>query len=466
MCRTVLGLSLVLVLCLVADPTRPEGRREGVAPPAEPGPRGPAGTAPSRRLDGGEATAHGDPDGAPSGPSPFVIEARVVEALEGGPVVVEARGAYRGTEPIKVWRDWRRARCRHPQAWELFWEIRVRLGSYLRGIGHLRPGDEWSETFYLHHDYSTVPAGEAQAEVYWSVWEPKQTKKGLIARPSVPVTINVLPATEERLASLRERLERELDGPDRPQDQANHVGRTILHTRHRALVPLAFRLFRSESLENPSPSSMVPLIYHSLRDAEEGHTEFVRHLTGDNPRRYPVIFDHWRSNKVSLPDKFTDRLKTCGNPWIRAMTYVTFPKGCDREWTESLLGELRDAPGKDFFERVNRLIDDLDDDRFEVRQRATEELTRMAESAEPELRKRLREGLSAEARRRVQWALESREGPVPDPDSEHALRLFEWLGTAEAIRVLEALAAGAPSRWRTMEAKACLERIKSTTPNR
>src|SRR5262245_49058979 len=51
--------------------------------------------------------------------------------------------------------------------------------------------------------------------------------------------------------------------------------------------------------------------------------------------------------------------------------------------------------------RVSRLLDDLSDNRFSVRQKATDELERLHDLAEPTLRDRLAENPALETRRRI-----------------------------------------------------------------
>jgi hypothetical protein len=125
-----------------------------------------------------------------------------------------------------------------------------------------------------------------------------------------------------------------------------------------------------------------------------------------------------------------------------------------------LAGRLRPAVAVDA-KRVERLITDLDSDRFEVRDAATRELTQMGEQAEPALRRALEGKPSPEARRRVEALL---AGPrrVRSPEGLRGLRAvqaLECVGTADARRVLEGLSRGAPEARLTREAKATLRRL-------
>src|SRR5262249_27213922 len=76
-------------------------------------------------------------------------------------------------------------------------------------------------------------------------------------------------------------------------------------------------------------------------------------------------------------------------------------------------------------ERVPALIADLDADEFAVREKAAGELEKLGDTAEPALRKALKGGLSAEARRQIERLLE-KLGDLP-PEHLQALRTLEVL---------------------------------------
>jgi hypothetical protein len=126
-----------------------------------------------------------------------------------------------------------------------------------------------------------------------------------------------------------------------------------------------------------------------------------------------------------------------------------------------LKAHLRPAPKADS-QHLARLVDDLNSDRFPVRERATTELEELAESAEPALQKTLFGKPTPEVRRRVQQLLERLKGPVPPGRRLQAFRaveVLEHIDTPEAQQILEALAKGAPEARLTQEAKASLERL-------
>src|SRR5262249_28966989 len=112
--------------------------------------------------------------------------------------------------------------------------------------------------------------------------------------------------------------------------------------------------------------------------------------------------------------------------------------------------------------RIGKLIEELDDDDFDVRDRATTELEKLGAAAEAALRKALRGNVSAEVRLRAQRLLEGLEKVEASADwvqTGRALEVLEQLGTPEARAYLLTLAEGASEARLTLEAKASLERL-------
>jgi hypothetical protein len=106
---------------------------------------------------------------------------------------------------------------------------------------------------------------------------------------------------------------------------------------------------------------------------------------------------------------------------------------------------------------IDRLLADLDHDDFDARDRATAELARLGERAEPALRKLLEGRPSPETRQRVGRLLEELDNLTVS--TARAVEVLEHVGTPEARRVLEALARGPAGRRATGLAKAVLESL-------
>jgi hypothetical protein len=109
-----------------------------------------------------------------------------------------------------------------------------------------------------------------------------------------------------------------------------------------------------------------------------------------------------------------------------------------------------------------KLLAGLESDDFARRREATEALERLGGMAEPALRKRLAERPPLDAHRRLEELLARVDRRVLTPDQLRELRAVEVLERmkgAEARRLLEALARGAPGAWLTSDAAESLRRM-------
>jgi WD40 repeat protein len=114
--------------------------------------------------------------------------------------------------------------------------------------------------------------------------------------------------------------------------------------------------------------------------------------------------------------------------------------------------------------RVSRLIADLDNEEFAVREKASAELKNLGEGALPACRQALAKEPSAEVRSRLESLLKAQSEAWSGVSAEplrivRALETLEFSGTIEAKQVLQRLARGAPGAALTEEAKAALGRM-------
>jgi hypothetical protein len=120
--------------------------------------------------------------------------------------------------------------------------------------------------------------------------------------------------------------------------------------------------------------------------------------------------------------------------------------------------------------RFDRLIADLDDDRFEVREQASRGLKEMGERIVPALVEVLRRDLSAEAQRRAKVVLtQLGKAHVAVPTGKdlrdlRAVEILEKIGSPQARALLAALARGTPEARMTQEVKASLQRLERRIP--
>jgi hypothetical protein len=113
---------------------------------------------------------------------------------------------------------------------------------------------------------------------------------------------------------------------------------------------------------------------------------------------------------------------------------------------------------------IARLVDDLGDSKFQVRQRAMRELERIGKFAETALREKLREKPALEVRQRAAMLLDKMDpGPwIPYVDAARASRVLQILQQfrgVEAREHLRELTQGAPESWLTQAAKQALANL-------
>jgi hypothetical protein len=120
---------------------------------------------------------------------------------------------------------------------------------------------------------------------------------------------------------------------------------------------------------------------------------------------------------------------------------------------------LRPVPAPDAG-RIARLLADLGSERFEKRDQAARELEKIGEAAAPILRRTLEARPPLETRRRIEAVLERWEGPTAARlVAVRATAVLERAGTAEARRLLDELAGGAPGAHLTQAAQTSLQRL-------
>jgi len=128
----------------------------------------------------------------------------------------------------------------------------------------------------------------------------------------------------------------------------------------------------------------------------------------------------------------------------------------------ALLGEKLQKPKPVDTKRIERLIADLDNNRFAAREQATKELGALRDLAAPALLKALAGNPSPEARRGLEALLAPLDGTSLSPETVRQIRAvqaLELIGNPEARRLLEKLAAELPETRLTQEAKAATARL-------
>jgi hypothetical protein len=133
---------------------------------------------------------------------------------------------------------------------------------------------------------------------------------------------------------------------------------------------------------------------------------------------------------------------------------------CGEAAVEFLKQHLRAVPQPEPG-RITRLISELASDQFSVRQAAHKALREFDVLAENELRKVVQSNSPLELRRRIEGILKAIHDPIPAVKTLQRLRaiaVLEHVASAQARRLLQTLAQGAPAAQLTREARAALAR--------
>jgi predicted NACHT family NTPase len=126
----------------------------------------------------------------------------------------------------------------------------------------------------------------------------------------------------------------------------------------------------------------------------------------------------------------------------------------------ALLGERLKPPAAVSADEVRRLLRDLNSEQFATREKAAQELDRVADQAESLIRKAREQATSAEGQRQLDRVLQSLDDVTQERlRGLRAVEVLEHLATPEARKHLELLAGGPRDARVTKEAAAALERL-------
>ena len=398
----------------------------------------------------------------------FYLRSTVVEALEGGPVIIKITLVYQGKQDIEVHQSSIERPFFHIEA-GIPGEWKQKLGPLFGSMfgspdGHrtIKPGEEWSETILLHQLYDNITPGSARLKFGWAIRSP-QVNHAILAYPKLAIDLEIKPASSKHLAALRNRLERTLERGDIKSEELREVANTILDTSHVALVPVAWRLIESSisSHDDRLPKwKLFSFIDAGSKNKADVHARLVKLACNPSWPAKTELFEHWRACQPELTQEHLQQLATGGSVWTKILTYTTFPKRHDAASAKKLFATLSDLnqplPAAEF----TQLLSLLDDDSFEVREKASADLEAAGERVVGKLRRYLTQPLSPEAKRRVRVALESIENVKPPPDGVNTLGYLRNLDTREARQVIEVLAESTADTWLRKEAAKILAEKK------
>ena len=438
--------------------------------------------------------------------SDLELKAEVVEAMEGGPFVIKATLTNRSKSPIEIQqrthdlpnisfdiltrgkgkseagqrtRDMPKQRSPDVQNMMVIdgWKYRVVIPTDMRVIMGARPGiagetlqagESRTELIFVHHRLIDIPAMKVTVKVSWDVGKSRDAKGVAIATPSIELPVDILPATPANLTSLRTRLEKRVRAEERAPKVREPLAYTLLYTKHRALVPVACQMLASRNSINPvyELNGLFPLardlieFVHENAEPADANRRFVDLVEKMSSSTRLAVFGYWRNHRTELPATELQKLQDSSDIWIRVMAYSCFHKQYTPARIETLLAAVREQTTPIPALQLRRLLSRLDDDDFEVRQRASAEMVILGTRIEGQLDRIRKADVSPEIWTRIQVVSKrSKEGRPSSPAAvlvEHALKSER----APDRAVLLALAGGDPDCWLTREAKKTLSREK------
>jgi RNA polymerase sigma factor (sigma-70 family) len=226
--------------------------------------------------------------------------------------------------------------------------------------------------------------------------------------------------------------------------------------------------------EGESTIQLIELATGGVRTQFRGHHAFLETLvfapdgkllasgSSDNTALLWDLMGQGDTNQVELPTKQLQALwDQLGSDDAATAHQAMCLLARSQEQAVAWVREHLPPSQKADMEQVARLLQDLDSDRFAVREAAAAALRRLGELVAPALRQALDGKPSAEVRRRVSGLLEQLDRGTT-PEQLRSLRVIEVLertGKPATRKLLQELARGAPAARQTQEANASLDRL-------
>lgn len=196
-----------------------------------------------------------------------------------------------------------------------------------------------------------------------------------------------------------------------------------------------------------------------LATGHDDSTTLIWDLTGRKTRQTSEVS---KTSEVSTDSDLEKRWSLLAGPDSAAAYRAIWDLVLSPEQSVSFLEKkMRPAEGPTK-SQIDKLIKDLDSDKFATRTKAVRDLADLAELAEIDLRQALRANPSLETLRRIEIILQKLAIPLADPERLRGVRavaVLEHIGTPASRRLLEAMSKGAPGAILTREAQASLERL-------
>ena len=398
----------------------------------------------------------------PTARCPYVIRAEVVEAIEGGPVVVHVEvRRVDNIQPSEKLHSVNFERLvgngitnsgyvSHPKSWGDRSFDGVLMGR-MGGFAKLPEAGWQTDLFFQKYHLQSIPSGAESITISWPIFK-NRTRIGTAA---TVLRVNVLPATAENLLAVRNRIEKRWHDAGLSAEKQDAVIALLYRASRPELVETALSLVRSPDL-SPEAKGRT-LVFNSWRTAPNlTHTTFAQLAREFRSSVAVDAFEMWCDKPALLPDAEFRSLYQSNRLWLRILTYAVFDARCATEWVAKLRQEVPGLCNSAPAQKVATILKDLDDSRFIVRRRARDELFDLGETAETPVRAALKQPLSSEVRSSLQLYLDRMENGVAPFLGKRAIELLESEAPAKGKEMLELLAQGDPTNFVTREAKRAL----------
>lgn len=396
----------------------------------------------------------------------FTLEASVVTAIEGGPIVVKATLKFTGPHPI-TFDCPEPERCfnpivRGPKSWSpdsTFSRAGFSVGprEAIPDRCTLKSNTTLSHYLRVHRDYENAPVGAAKLKLTWSVLHARavlgkeKEKRNSVAgseqswnvRLEKTIDVSVEANTRDAMRKLCERLMGELEkGTDRI-DTSKMVWAHLDDSKPRQeFLPIAIGLLDVDE----QPIHALWYIYKQLPNDRDGNTTAVGdYLSRKHPLGFVSVFDFWERYQPQHSPSREQVVALFGraqNTWVKALLSAKFgdylTKRDHGQAKSAVTKAVWSEPSQDF----NRLLAQLGDDDFRVRESASKAMASMDEDAEPMICTALSKQKSAEVIERLRKVLDVVVKKNPNSQSLRAVAAIGRIKSPEAKDLLQALAEG------------------------
>jgi hypothetical protein len=331
------------------------------------------------------------------------------------------------------------------------------------GSGHsvpdrctLQPNGTLTEYLRVHRDYKNAPVRAAKLKVTWSAIDVRTTAdEGRVsnkatgpsprkwnARLEKSIDVSVEANTPDALRRLCERLLGYLEkGTDRA-DTSKMVWAHLDDCKPRQeFLPIAIGLLDVDD----QPTNALWYIYKQLPiDGDRKANAVGDYLSKKHPACFASVFEFWGRYPEALPsrDQGIALFGRVQNTWVRAMLSAKFGDYlANRDHVQAKSAVIK-AVWAEPTPEFARLLAQLGDDDFRVREAASKAMAALDEDAEPMICSALSKQQSAEVSERLRKALDSVVKWNPNPQSLRAVAAIGRIKSPEAKELLQALAEG------------------------